>query len=157
MWPTLQRNGKRKNRTDDAVLRPRGRPKGTKDEGEPRWKKVPRWAQNTAEFAAVIAYLYKEKDTVTLRDIVAETGRSPQMCSYLLKRTGYKFHLKSYTFALSEKQKAFRKMMALDFEKAVFELPNFIEVSQFLTFSHQLHNSQRKRLGTIISMHIHVI
>ena len=146
MWPTLQRNGKRKNRTDDAVLRPRGRPKGTKDEGEPRWKKVPRWAQNTADFAAVIAYLYSQKDTVTLKDIVLETGRSPQMCSYLLKRTGYKFHLRSYTFALSEQQKAYRKMMALDFEKALFELPNFIEVSLFLTLLSHVFRRLRNQI-----------
>ena len=133
MWPTLQRQAKRKNVTDNAVLQPRGRPKGTKDSSdEPRWKRVTKWAENTAEFAACISHLYKEKETLTLKDIAEATGKSPQHCSFLLKRIGYKFYLKTYTFALNQQQMAYRKQMALDMEKAVFELPHFIEVIYLL-------------------------
>ena len=128
-WPGLLLNKKRQNATDEAAHRSRGRPKGRQDVSDiPRWQRIPQWAQNNADFAAAIAFLHKQKDSITLKDIAQVTGYSIKMCSKMLKRTGYKFHLRSYTFQLSEKQKAFRKQMAIDFERAVWELPNFIEV-----------------------------
>ena len=139
MWPTLQRQGKRENVSTNAVLQPRGRPKGTPDRNkEPRWKRVKTWAENTAEFAACLSNMVKEKEHPTLKDVAEATGRSPQMCSYLLKRIGYKFYLRDYTFALSETQKAYRKQMALDMERAVFELPDFIQVIHLPTLFSRL-------------------
>ena len=124
-------NKKRQNATDEAAYRKRGRPKGRKDVNEvPRWQRITRWAENNADFAAAVAFLHKQKDTLTLKDLSLATGYSPNMCGKMLKRTGYRFHLRSYTFQLSEQQKSYRKQMAIDFEKAVWELPNFIEVNK---------------------------
>ena len=123
-------NKKRQNATDEAAYRKRGRQKGRKDRSEvPCWQRITRWAQNNADFAAAVAFLHKQKDTITLKDLSAATGYSPSMCSKMLQRTGYRFHLRTYTFQLSEQQKSFRKQMCIDFEKAVWEAPNFIEVS----------------------------
>ena len=61
------------------------------------------------------------------------SGKSKSFCSRMLKRTGYKFHLRSYTFQLTEQQKAYRKQMCIDFERAVWESPEFIEVKMIKT------------------------
>ena len=128
-WPALLLNKKRKNATDLAAHRKRGRPKGQKDVSDvPRWKRSATWAENNADFAAAVAYLHKTKDSLSLRDLSDATGYSKQMCSHMLRRTGYRFHLRQYTFMLSERQKAFRKQMAEDFERACWELPDFIQV-----------------------------
>ena len=122
-------NKKRTNATDEAAIRKRGRPKDRKDVSDsPRYERNQKWAQNNADFAALVAFLHKQKDTLCLKDLAMATGYSIPMCSIMLKRTGYRFHLRSYTFQLSEQQKAYRKQMCIDFEKAVFELPTFIEV-----------------------------
>ena len=122
-------NRKRQNVTDQAAYRKRGRQKGSKDRSEvPRWQRIDRWAQANADFAAAVAFLHKQKETISLKDISLATGFSVKMCQKMLQRTGYRFYLRTYTFQLSEKQKAFRKQMCIDFEKAVWETPNFIEV-----------------------------
>ena len=46
----------------------------------------------------------------------------------MLQRAGYRMMLRRYTFALNETQKAQRKQMALDFERVLFEDPDFIKV-----------------------------
>ena len=132
-WPGLLLNKKRQNATDEAAYRVRGRPKGRTDVSDiPRWQRIPVWAQNNADFAAAIAFLHKQKDSISLKDISQATGYSIKMCQKMLKRTGYRFHLRSYTFQLSETQKAYRKQMAIDFERSCWELPNFIEVRNFI-------------------------
>ena len=122
-------NKKRQNATDESAHRKRGRPNGRKDVSElPKWQRITKWAEQNADFAAVVAFLHKQKDSLTLRDLSMATGKSKSWCSRMLKRTGYRFFLRSYTFQLSEQQKAFRKQMCIDFERAVWESPEFIEV-----------------------------
>ena len=63
-----------------------------------------------------------------MADISRATSKSPSWCSRMLKRAGYRMMLRRYTFALNETQKAQRKQMALDFERVLFEDPDFIKV-----------------------------
>ena len=72
--------------------------------------------------------ILKEKDFISLADIARETGKSRNWCGVMLRRSGYRMMLRRYTFALNETQKAQRKQMALEFEEAVFEDPDFIQV-----------------------------
>ena len=69
-----------------------------------------------------------------MADVSRATSKSPSWCSRMLKRAGYRMMLRRYTFALNETQKAQRKQMALDFEKVLFEDPDFIKVSSKLLY-----------------------